>query len=229
MSKMTEARTEGRARLRAVLPAARAIADRKRAASWVSDLSDVARAMYSHVTEANLDAVIIKPGEYGGWICDILLKDVPAGIPNAVGTPVKRPWPTRQEAEDNAAELIASFLLPGEHVRVARPEPHRVFEYFGFSIPLPEKLLTWMEEETTRNPHLRYGSVLLANERLDQVTEELFSATKPSADLLNSMERGHLSMLMATLCMAALEGCFRYPDWRAEPVGKHPPREVRGA
>lgn len=223
MSKSTLLR-EGRVRLRRLLPEARAMLARD--TYETRDLSGIAKAQMRHFAEDNLEAVVIYRGEYGGWIADVRLRKVPAGIAGSFGTPVKSPWPTREEAEASAVHLLAFALGAAAQVKAepaAAPPPERVFEYFGLIVAMPEDVLTTMEQATAALPHLRYGSHEVALHRLDEVTERLFPDGQVTEAAANALAREDSARLMTTLMMAALEGMFRYPVPRSEPVGRYSP------
>lgn len=220
MSKSTLLR-EGRVRLRRLLPEAREIAAGENLEA--RNLSGIAKAQMRHVTEDNLEAVVVYRGEYGGWIVDVRLRKVPAGIAGSFGTPVKSPWPTREAAEASALHLIAFALTAARQIGAEEAPPERVFEYFGLTVTLQEDLLTLMERMTAAQPHLRYGSHEEARLRLDEITERLFPDGQVTEAAANALSRDDNARLRTTLMMAALEGMFRYPVPRAEPVGRFSP------
>ena len=84
--------------------------------------SMIAKAQQPHVREKNLEALLIWPGERGGWIVDMVLRNVPPGIANTLGTPVQTPWRTEVEAEDHGRRLLEMALLLA-HQNEKSPEP----------------------------------------------------------------------------------------------------------
>lgn len=210
------ARRRGRAVLERLLPLAQAKAAAEPIPLEEVDLSEVARVQMQYIRPDNLAAVVIHPAELGGWSCDVLLKSVPPGVSNVFGTPANQPHRTEEEAEESALPLLAFVLSLAAAVQ-AEPPKGRVFEYFGFAMPMPEHLLRFMEERTAENPNLRYGSGEGARERLDEVTAKLFPGDRVDEETLNGLSRERLTELSVVLCMAALEGMFRFPDWPAKP------------
>lgn len=210
------ARRRGRAVLERLLPLAQAKAAAEPPPLEEVQLSEVARVQMQYIRPDNLEAVVIHPAALGGWSCDILLKSVPAGVSNVFGTPSNSPHRTEEEAEASALPLLA-FVLAAAAAVQAEPPKGRVFDYFGFAMPLPERGLRFMEEATAENPNLRYGSGERARERLDEITAKLFPGDRVDEETLNRLSREQLAELLVVLSMAALEGMFRYPDWPAKP------------
>lgn len=220
---VTTARNErrlNRARLLKALPAARRAAE----TAEVAILTDVLRAQAPHFTPDNMDFVEIGRGELGGWIANLKLKRVPAGVPDAFGTPARYPLPTREEAEASVTGIL-TFALACRRVVLAESAkpPPRVFDYFGFEIEHHEEILAMMEAQCALHPGLRYGSTTRALERLDQVTERLFPGGKVTAEGLQALDRDGFAQLHSVLAMAAIEGMFRYPEWPAYAVGQSAP------
>jgi hypothetical protein len=188
--------------------------------------TETARTQARYFAEENFAFVEINRGELGGWLCDVKLKSVPAGVADCFGTPVRSPWPTRQEAEAAVPTLLANMLAMHEVVMREAEPLNRSFDYFGIDIPIPESVLTFMEATTAERPHLRYPSDERALERLNEITDGLFGAKSPTVEDLQALDRDRYAMLLTVLAMSMLEGFFRFPAWPAEPVGKHPPFEV---
>jgi hypothetical protein len=214
---------QGCERLARLLP--QAIADAAAANDRdIIKLSAVARAQMRYVTPDNLAAVVVRRAEYGGWSCDVMLKKVPAGIATAFGTPANAPHPTEAEAEASALPLLTFALFAARQVAAEDKPAPRVFEYFGFVVDLPEPLLQFMEQMAAQRPGLRYGSKERATYRLDEISNQLFPDGQVTGAKLDALGQEGFTRLVAVLAMAALEGVFRFPEWRAEPPGKNPPK-----
>lgn len=217
------ARREARALLAKLLPHAKA--ELLTSENRVEQASGVGKAQAPYLREDNLAGVFIRPAALGGWHADVKLKQVPAGVADTLGTPARMPCRSRGEAMRAAVGLLC-FILAVEAQRKEDPAPApRVFAYFGCETTLPEDILRFMEATTAEHPHLRYGSVARAWERLDEITLELFPSDKVTLEGLQALDREPYAKLMTVLLMAALEGVFRYPEPRAAPPGQ-PHREA---
>jgi len=104
---------DGRRRLAATLPAARAMAAdpaRHGGLQLAPQIADALRA--DHVRLADIDAVLVypaPPGQPKGWHGDVRLgRMLPFG--NTVGTSVTDPCRTRQEAEAAALHMLAAVV-----------------------------------------------------------------------------------------------------------------------
>jgi hypothetical protein len=80
---------EGEQRLRDLLSQAQAAASPAKAMRWGSAHGQ-AFAMCCH--EGNLKALIVHGSQQRGWWVDLVLKDLPAGMSNTIGTHSGSPW-----------------------------------------------------------------------------------------------------------------------------------------
>lgn len=69
---------------------------------------------FGYMNTSNILALVVLPRN-GGWVGDVVFKDVPKGLPEATGTPDSRPFASRQEALDAAQKRVYQLLL--------RPDP----------------------------------------------------------------------------------------------------------
>ena len=197
---------DGRRRLQEWLPAARAEAAAGDAG--LTDLSPLARAQEPYVTEANLDAVLIHPGRLGGWHADVVLKSVPLGVGNSIGTAVEKPSATREEAEHLGRTLLVMCLV---HERRARAMPPVApapapFVLYGCAVPLSgEGMLTAAILNGDRRP---------APEMLGPAIAGLVRLSCPGGFTLAAYEALPGSVrdqLLGWLHLAALGGMHAYP------------------
>lgn len=197
---------EGRQRLIAWLREAQEHPDE----GVLSPDSPLGKATFGHVTMENLDALLIYPAPKGGWHCDLLLKNVPPGVPNSFGTPVQSPLKTREEAEERGHMMLAAVL---SYIAANKPneKPEPVFMLHNYKFPLLpdvfEAALQIMPELREEGP---YGSELRAVARIEEVLEELFPRGF-DVDAFNAMDPDHKATLLSVLHGAALNGVFRYP------------------
>ncbi len=50
----------------------------------------------------------------GGWVADLLLRTVPQGLPDIMGTPEGFPYPTYEQAFEAGLRIVAEFLAQAQ-------------------------------------------------------------------------------------------------------------------
>lgn len=114
---------EGRDRLKSWMPRLRAKIDLSDTSESMEPTSMIAQAITDRLTEKNFDAVIIRES-HGGWHADVLLKGLPAGIGNVLGTPEEEPLASRMEAEKAAVMILRGLLrIALENARARHDRP----------------------------------------------------------------------------------------------------------
>lgn len=204
---------EGRQRLRDLMPRARAYLEEHRDMG-VTSASAVANSTLFYVREDNLDSLTITRGERGGWIADVHLIKVPAGVASALGTPVQSPHATREAAEESAVLLLA-YVLAAARDLPAKPA-ERVFEFHLINVPLPERIMEKIDSTVAANPDLAWP-MPYATARLDQLADELFGGvvTVEKANALTITQKAYFH---STLALASVAGLFRWLPIEPMPV-----------
>jgi len=214
---------QGRRRLKNLLPAARAAA-RRGDGGPLQARSGLARAAWPHFRESNLDALVVYTGELGGWHADLRFKNVPPGIPRAIGTPVSAPLGSREAAEETAFRLLAGVRA---NRAPAGQQPRPVFLLYGFEIPLdPEafnEVLGALPEAGNG-----YGSAEAACSRIRELLEEVLPGGV-SGEAWMALTDRERQRVCAVLHMAALSEVYRYPPSTPLSPSGHaePPPEQR--
>ena len=185
--------------LHEVLPRARIMA---RESSDLKAVSALAQAARPYMREDNLAALLVYRTPLGGWIADVLLKDVPPGISNLMGTPTRYPLTTRDEAIEHGIALI-SFIIASKDV-VDKPNP--VFFYFDATFELFPNLLAILQAR-----HARYPSLEDAHVRLKEITIELFGRRKPCYEGIVALSEDSQKRLSSVCHLASMTGVMRYP------------------
>jgi hypothetical protein len=200
----------GRKLLKELLPWARA--EVKKGDHSVKMESALGKATAPHVTEANLDALMIYPAPKGGWHADVVFKSTPPGVPNCMGTPVGHPLRTRAEAEDVGKRLLVSMLKIAEMNQTA-PTQERVFLICGWSVRLPAEVY---EHALGQMPEMRngYGSPLQAAARVEQVLDELCPEGF-NGEAFDDWPTERKAYLLSVLVTATLSGLYTWP-WRRD-------------
>lgn len=201
---------QGRRRLRDWLPTARASIEKD--PPRAEFLSGVAKAQAPHVVDDNLDAVLIYPAPKGGWHADVVLKDVPPGVPNTLGTPMQHPVATREEAERRARGLLEMCLAQAKknaEKLTPPPWPNPAFELFGWSFPIPARMIDLC---LTEMPELAVP--YRTRERAIQRVEAILAELAPEGfdgDLVGQWPIEKRARLLSVLTGCVLTGLYRYP------------------
>ena len=203
---------EGKHRLYELLPEARRLfEERRRDISYYTGTA-VAKGTMQHVREENFDALVVYEGPKGGWHADLLLKKVPPGFPSAMGTPTNDPKPTREAAVEAGKHLLVMMLLVAEENKAVKTKTEDpVFEFFDVQFTLLGKHMRTMQASDP----VYFASTAgrqRAMRRLHEVTEEL-NAKSLTPEIFKAWNNETRSKLMAVITMAAMFGCFRYPEW----------------
>lgn len=217
---------QGVRRLHGLLPAARAAVRRNE--HRVSDLSPIARAQQPWIREDNFLALAIYPAPLGGFHADLLLKDVPPGISNVLGTPVQSPCRSRREAETAAYAILCMALQLEADTKAAcaMPDGDRQFLFYSVAVQLPARVYN---EALDAFPDVEAGlSEAVALERLDTITTELFGGTTPTYEQVIALSGSAQAALQAVCLVATLTGVFRYPAKPHLPAKDGPFRQDRG-
>src|SRR6476661_4921942 len=95
----------GRRLLQILLPRAKAKAAKDN--PTYRPISALGRAQMPHLRIDNVEAVLIYQAPKGGWHGDVVLRKVPPGVPDILGSPVDNPRPTREMAVESTTALLA--------------------------------------------------------------------------------------------------------------------------
>jgi hypothetical protein len=174
----------------------------------VEPVSGLAEASISHLTEANLDGIMIYPAPLGGWHCDVVFRNTSAGMPNCWGTPVGSPLATRELALAHAPRLLGCVL-----VAMAMPKTPMapVFRLFDANYVLKQDILDWAVKA---RPDTKGGldSKEQAETRLREVLR-ILCLKDPETELegFDDWPFQKKEALLTVLHIAALTGVFVYP------------------
>lgn len=202
--KAQEAR-EGRQRLVAWLEQAKEDAREVLKAEYGTPLG---RAQSSYLSYDKLDMVLIYPAPKGGWHADVVLKDMPPGIPNSIGTRVETPCKTREEAEMAGRGILAGIVAQIEQNGKQEPLPP-VFLLHGWKFPLIPGFFMFALRAMPAGFN-GYGSPLQAAVRIEQALGELCPRGFDGHEF-NGWSQDKKAELLSVLHIAVLSGLFCYP------------------
>ncbi len=201
---------EGMRRLEQMLPAARAKAAE---GGKIKNESELLRAQLPFIREENFLAVVVYPAPKGGWHADLVLKNVPPGYPDRVGTPVQAPCRSKIEAHEFAQGLLASALILAARNADGGGDgaPSKlVFLLDEWAIDLEPQVF----ERLSALRHLGglegYGAKQAAHERVASMVAQYFPEGV-SRRALEDLPHDDYARVAAVLHMAALNGVYAYP------------------
>lgn len=198
----------GRRLLRQLLPWARAEA--RKPEFEVKLGSALGETTAAYVREDNLDALMIYPAPKGGWHADVVLKHVPPGIPNVMGTRVEQPLRTRAEAEEAGKSLLIFMVKLCER---AKSTGDPVFLLHGWAFTLSLKVFELALKampEGAGGPSGGYETKEQAIERIEDVLAEL-CPDGFDGEAFNGWSPIRKARLLGVLTVAALTGVYVYP------------------
>ena len=214
---------EGRRRLKELKGKARAEA-RKSARSGETRLEPytvLGQRMSEVIRADNLDALVVYEDGPGRWYGDLVLRNMPVGMPTALGTPSHSPRASRRDAARDAYfVLIAIYVAIDERERAGRDTPapdERIFELHGYAFHLPGEAVEQsarlaaelgMETYTAEDAIFFFESRLFA---IPGVSGEDFDPAL--VDAATDMQKAGL---IAGMALMLLTGQFRYPERRAD-------------
>mgnify|MGYP007008283387 CR=1 FL=1 len=204
-------RREGERLLKLMKP--KALAEAKKVSGgeglFTSTGSALGAATLPHLRLSNVAAVLIYRGDLGGWIADLLLKDVPFGYPNLVGTPVGTPLGSRKKAEESAHSMLVAAAV-NELRSPEEPDPDEpadiIFDYHGYAFTLPKELTYLAKLGTVVDPRTAEEII----DHLKEVERELFPKGVDH-ESLNATPRDQIARLMSIFTCLLAKGVFRYP------------------
>jgi hypothetical protein len=206
---LNEIPPDARRRLLGLLPWARGEA--KKSEDRVVVHSAAATSQLQYLTEDNLGGIWVYPAPLGGWHCDLLLKNVPPGVPNAMGTQVGAPLKTRAEAEELAKTLLIAVLVMME---MPKKKQDPVFLLYGWNMPLPRIAIA-------RAPDFypEFGAGFESIDHAEAAIIDRLMELCPDGDEagladLNDWSAEKKSRLLSVLVRAAMTGLFVYPRRR---------------
>ena len=205
---MSDDLRQGKRLLRELLPWARAELAKEH--DYAEAETRLGEATLSYVTEDNLAALMIVRAPKGGWYADLVLKSVPPGVPNVIGTPVDTPLRTRAEAEERAKRTLVMALVVARRNAETKPQAlPPVFTLCGWAIKLSPVVLPTALKLMPEGA-AGYGTPLQAAGRveatLDQLCPEGFDG-----EAFNTWPREKQARLVGVLHVAALSGLYVFP------------------
>ncbi len=108
-------------------------------------MSSLGRNTSAFVTMENLESIVIYQAPLGGWHADVLLKNVPPGIPNVMGSPVAAPFKTKEQAFEGAQHILTAVLLLMKYEKPKEVNP--TFHFFDYVFTLNQEIFNNLREK----------------------------------------------------------------------------------
>ena len=167
----------------------------------------LSQGLMRHLRPDNVTGVHIHVNEHGGWYADLLLTNVPAGLPDVIGTPSSSPLTTRDAAIDAGITLLALVLaLAEEPTEKPEGDDLRYFDFDSFCIGVPSQVV----EAAAADPRLTAVSADTVKAQLNG----LLSAAFPegiSEGAYRALPEDAASALNSAIVVALSRGMFRFP------------------
>lgn len=206
---------EGRRLLGSLLPQLRKEVSLAKPDGVMQPRSLIGQSLMGRICYDNLDALVIRRSS-GGWHADLILKRMPVGVPNVMGTPEAHPLPDREAAVAAGTDILRQLCrLAAENALAGRDQPLedvRPFELHGhtFQIPGPvveQVRLIWAAMGQGLVPDARAARNLLTENLVRIMGSDMFDPDQ--YDALPEEDKSSIGISMATLLQF---GEFRHPD-----------------
>jgi hypothetical protein len=205
---------EGRRRLKEMPGRAKAEARNPKSEHAMQAHSMLGKSVMNRIKVRNFEALIVYEDGPGKWYGDLVLKGMPPGVPNSLGTATSTPRFSAKEAT-NDCYMILVGLLRGMHERdkAARDktlEDIRVFEIHGMEFSVPGEAV----DVTHALSEMTVGADYSADDALEfvgRVVDDICGGKDLTKEVLESTSEELNKKLMTAMSLALMRGEFHYP------------------
>lgn len=205
---------EGRERLAQWLPRVRAQIDLSDTRESMVPTTLIAQSITARLTEKNFDAIVIRRSR-GGWHADILLRGMPTGLSDVLGTPEAQPLASREAAETAAMLLFRGLLrVAMENARARRDTPEvdmRPFEIHGMTIGVPGVIVDKMRSMGEALGPALMGDAELTRGRLAANLVSMFGSDRFDPDIWEGATDEARRRILANIVVLLALGENRHP------------------
>lgn len=135
---------DGRKRLAKLLPGLRKSISLSDTSEHMQAKSVFGQAITDRIKEDSFEALVIRQTDRG-WFADLILKGMPTGISNVMGTPEAHPLPSREDAEQAGNAMLRGLMrLAMENEIASRDKPIqdvRHFEVHNVILAFPGEMI----------------------------------------------------------------------------------------
>ena len=206
---------EGRLLLGKLLPQLRQEVSLASPDGVLQPTSLIGQSLMGRIGYDNLDALVIRKSS-GGWHADVILKGLPVGVSNVMGTPEARPLPDREAAVAAGTGILRQLCrLAAENALAGRDmvqQDTRPFELHGYTFQIPGEIVEhvgqiWAMAGRDLVPDAETARNLLTENLVRTMGTDSFDPERYGA--LANDEKTSIGITMATLLQF---GEFRHPD-----------------
>lgn len=207
---------EGRRRLKNLLGRAKADVRKRGRSLEMQPLSVLAQSLTGRITKRNFDALIAYEDGEGRWFGDLVLKNMPTGMPDAMGTPSNEPRATRDAALKDAYGALLAMLANIEEAKRASfdkpPVDERVFVLYGFSFKIPGHAVDAASELFGLVDGGETYSLEQSVYLMTRAVREISGEAEFTGDLYDAAPQDAKTQLLAAMATMMIFGFFRFPE-----------------
>lgn len=184
--------------------------------SGLQPTSHMGGSVLQLIKTKNLDAIVVYENRHG-WYADVVLKGLPTGIPNVMGTPTSEPLATRDEAEKSAVQLLKTILRTAMENDIAHHDIKRVdmrpFQLHNVTFDIPGEVVDkakqiWDEIGSTG----ALGTAEDAQDRLKMNLADISGGDHFDEDAWNAASDDQRSNVLANMATLLVFGIAKHPD-----------------
>lgn len=207
---------EGRKRLKKLLPAAMREAKKRLGdGSFEAQQSLMADVVIRHAEPSNLDGVMVYRTERG-WYADLVMREVPLGASNVMGTPADMPRMSREEAEKDGYQVLVAALFGWMRSKEdANSSSHgdvRVFKLHGRDFPIPGNVVDSARAALEGRGDIIEGEADMMRGYLISSLVDIMGGDRFEDDLWKNANDEARMKVVANMTMLLAVGHFFHPD-----------------
>lgn len=154
----------------------------------------------------------------GRWYADLLLKKLPAGVPDAMGTPVATPRSSRKEAVQDAFGVLVGILTSIEDRKRGshdtKKEDLRIFQLYDAEFSLPAEGVAQMLQVRSVVPGGEEYTVEDGISFLERSVRRILPKGDLTVEDFEAASDEDKNRVLAAMTVLLTMGVFRHPDRR---------------
>lgn len=171
-------------------------------------------SLMSRLRQENLEALVIYQRNGGRWYADLLLKKMPVGAPNVMGTPVSDPLSSEKEAREAGQGLLEGILNACLDNELAKSDKvatdDLVFDFPSTALNVPSQVVEEISSAFNAIPEGMGPTLEIMRAQLRTRLLEFFGAEDMTSEDWESLSADRKTVLMANVTAMLALGEFRY-------------------
>ena len=176
--------------------------------------SVLGKSVMSRIKSKNFDALIVYEDGPGKWYGDLILKGMPSGVPDSLGTATSTPRSSPQEATNDCYMILVGILRAmnerdnSSHDKAL--EDIRVFDIHGIEFSVPGEAVDMAYELS----QMTFGADYTGDDALafvGRVVDEIACGEDLTEDVLKGISDEMNQKLTTAMSLALMRGEFHYP------------------